>query len=200
MTEKSPTRRSFLQLTGSAAGGAWLSMHLPAIEAASLYAREAVRAGGQAFQTLEGGEAKTLAAIAARFFPTDDSPGATEAGVVYFMDRSLGSFFGWMRAPIRDALVALSERVIQDYPEAEDFADLDAAQQDELMAWLEAEQGQPFLLLQILTACGMFGEPAHGGNRNGVGWDLIGFESANAWDPPFGYYDRQYRETGETDR
>lgn len=200
MRETPTTRRDFLQLTGSALGGAWLSMHVPAIEAAGLYAREAALSGTQTFEALEAEEARVLRAIAARFFPTDDTPGADEAGVIYFMDRSLGSFFGWMRGPVREALVALSERLIQDYPEAEDFADLDAAEQDELMAWLEAEQGEPFLLLQILTACGMFGEPAHGGNRNGVGWELIGFESASAWDPPFGYYDRQYRETGEGDR
>jgi gluconate 2-dehydrogenase gamma chain len=175
MTRPATTRRDFLQLTGSAVGGAWLSMHLPAIQAAGLYAREAVLVGGQAFETLESAEARILEAIAARFFPTDGTPGATEAGVVYFMDRSMGSFFGWMLPPVREVL---------------------AAQQDELMGWLEAEQPQSFFLLQILAACGMFGDPAQGGNRDGVGWELIGFESAAAWDPPFGHYDRQYMESG----
>ena len=82
MTRPATTRRDFLQLTGSAVGGAWLSMHLPAIQAAGLYAREAVLVGGQAFETLESAEARILEAIAARFFPTDGTPGATEAGVV----------------------------------------------------------------------------------------------------------------------
>ena len=190
------SRRDFLQLTGSAVSGAWLSMHVPAIQAAGLYAREAVLAGGQAFGTLESAEARILEAIAARFFPSDGTPGATEAGVVYFMDRSMGSFFGWMLPPVREVLTSLGDQVSQSYPEARDFADLDASQQDELMEWLEAEQPQSFFLLQILTTCGMFGDPSHGGNRDGVGWGLIGFESAAAWDPPFGYYDRRYVESG----
>ena len=34
--------------------------------------------------------------------------------------------------------------------------------------------------------------PAYGGNRDGVGWKLIGFEDRHVFQPPFGYYDRDY--------
>jgi hypothetical protein len=38
----------------------------------------------------------------------------------------------------------------------------------------------------------MFSLPAYGGNRDGVGWKLIGFEDEHVFHPPFGYYDRDY--------
>jgi hypothetical protein len=39
---------------------------------------------------------------------------------------------------------------------------------------------------------GMFAMPTYGGNRNNIGWKLIGFEDAHVFYPPFGYYDRGY--------
>jgi len=36
---------------------------------------------------------------------------------------------------------------------------------------------------------GFLASPAWGGNRDKVGWKLIGFEDAGAFQPPFGYYD-----------
>jgi hypothetical protein len=48
----------------------------------------------------------------------------------------------------------------------------------------------------------MFTLPTYGGNRDGVGWKLIGFEDRHTFQPPFGYYDRDYPgfapETGTT--
>jgi hypothetical protein len=34
--------------------------------------------------------------------------------------------------------------------------------------------------------------PEYGGNREGLGWKLIGFEDRHIFEPPFGYYDRDY--------
>jgi len=38
----------------------------------------------------------------------------------------------------------------------------------------------------------MFALPQYGGNRDSVGWKLIGFEDLHVFHPPFGYYDRDY--------
>ncbi len=38
----------------------------------------------------------------------------------------------------------------------------------------------------------MFTAPTYGGNRDGLGWKLIGFEAQHVFQPPFGYYDRDY--------
>jgi hypothetical protein len=42
----------------------------------------------------------------------------------------------------------------------------------------------------------MFSNPSYGGNRDEVGWKLIGFEAPHPWQPPFGYYDADYAEKG----
>jgi hypothetical protein len=45
---------------------------------------------------------------------------------------------------------------------------------------------------------GLVSIPEHGGNRDGIGWDLLGFETAYAYQPPFGYYDRdEHRPPGQ---
>ena len=40
------------------------------------------------------------------------------------------------------------------------------------------------------TAAGMFANPEYGGNRDKIGWKLIGFDDRFFWQAPFGYYDR----------
>jgi gluconate 2-dehydrogenase gamma chain len=40
---------------------------------------------------------------------------------------------------------------------------------------------------------GFLGNPSYGGNRDRIGWKLIGFEDRMAYQPPFGYYDAQER-------
>ncbi len=57
------------------------------------------------------------------------------------------------------------------------------------------------LLTIVLTAglvvgltsslAGMFAMPSYGGNRDHVGWSLLGFPHQHAWQPPFGHYDAQ---------
>ena len=37
---------------------------------------------------------------------------------------------------------------------------------------------------------GLITNPEYGGNRDKLGWALIGFEDTYRYEPPFGYYDR----------
>lgn len=194
-----PNRRDFLQLAGSAAGGAWLALHLPAIQQAALYAHE-VAGTDQAFETLSAGEARVLRTIAARCYPTDATPGAEEAGVIYFMDRALGTFWARFHGMVQEGVTALEAKVAADHPGAEDFASLSTEEQDALLAWMETDQAAAAFLIQMLVACGMFADPGYGGNRDKVGWRIIGFDDRHVWEPPFGYYDREYAGSGEGDR
>ena len=78
------------------------------------------------------------------------------------------------------------------FPTAERFSDLSEADQD---AWLtERQQTQFFNMARILTLIGFFAMSSYGGNRDNVGWELIGFEGHVATQPPFGYYDAEYME------
>ncbi len=188
-----PTRRDFLQLAGTAAGAAWLSMYLPAIGAANLHAATAAK-GLQSFETLSADEARVLRAIAARCYPSDGTPGAEEAGVIHFMDRALGTFWTHFHEPLQGGLAALAEQT-QAVHGSSDFAALETGEQDALLTWFIAEQPYPTFIVNILCAAGMFGDPGHGGNRNKVGWSLIGFEDRHVWEPPFGYYDARFTES-----
>ena len=81
-------RRSFLTRSGAALGGSWIKMSLPAVLASAASACTA-RDEGSAFNVLSVSEAAEFSAIAAQIMPSGTSPGATEAGVIYFMDAVL---------------------------------------------------------------------------------------------------------------
>ena len=73
------------------------------------------------------------------------------------------------------------------------FSDLGEQEQD---AMLEASQNTPFFqVMRIMTFAGFFGMSQYGGNRDGVGWRLLGMDpAAHAYTSPFGYYDARYLE------
>lgn len=176
------TRRGFLQAAGSAA---WLATGWPAILAAAEQAA-AARDAGAALETLAPDEAADLAAIAAQIFPTDDLPGANEAGVVYFMDSALRTFMAAAKEPVLAGLQALNAKAAAAQPGAR-FAQLPAAEQARL---LQAQEASPFFgTVRFLTIAGMFSLPVYGGNRGYAGWKLLGFEHRHFWQPPFGAYD-----------
>jgi gluconate 2-dehydrogenase gamma chain len=139
---------------------------------------------------LSAAEAADVEAVAAQIIPTDDSPGAREAGVVYFIDRALATFFSQLAGDYRAQLAAFQSAFRAAHPSAASFAALTSAQQIE---YLKAVDETPFFnTTRLLTLLGMFSLPAYGGNRDRAGWKLIGFQDAHVFQPPFGYYDRDY--------
>ena len=77
------SRRRFLKLTSALTGASLLRIGAPTLAAITQAACKA-RDEAAAFTTLTMDEAADFAAIAARLIPTTDTPGATEAGVIYF--------------------------------------------------------------------------------------------------------------------
>lgn len=158
-------------------------------------ARAAAQAGKAAagadpdLTTLTKAQAATIDAIVSRIVPTDDSPGAHEAGAVYFIDTALGSFFASAREGFLDDLARFEHGAAEAHGKTA-FTALDAGAQD---AWLRTIQTTPFFgQLRTWTICGLLALPRYGGNRDRIGWQLAGFEDAHAFTPPFGYYDRDY--------
>jgi gluconate 2-dehydrogenase gamma chain len=145
---------------------------------------------GSKISLLSPAEAADIEAVASQIIPTDASPGAREAGVVYFIDRSLATFFSRLAGDYRAQLAAFQATFRERHPSAASFASLTSERQIEYLR--EVEQTPFFNMTRLLTLLGMFSLPAYGGNRSGVGWKLIGFEDAHAFAPPFGYYDRDY--------
>jgi gluconate 2-dehydrogenase gamma chain len=147
-------------------------------------------AGGAKMSLLSEAEAADIEAVAAHIIPTDDTPGAREAGVVYFIDRALATFLSQLASDYRAQLAQFQATFHARHPATTSFASLPAEQQIE---YLQAVDRTPFFdTTRLLTLLGMFSMPSHGGNRNGVGWKLIGFEDRHFFRPPFGYYDRGY--------
>ena len=147
-------------------------------------------AGGAKNAFLSAAEAIDVEAVTAQIVPSDDTPGAREAGVVDFIDRALATFFSQIGADYRAQLAAFQVTYRERHPAAVSFAALTSEQQIALLA--SVEQTPFFSTTRLLTLLGMFSLPEYGGNRDGVGWKLIGFEDAHVFRPPFGHYDRDY--------
>jgi gluconate 2-dehydrogenase gamma chain len=171
----------------------------------------------------------TIEAAMSRVIPTDDQPGAKEAGTVEFLDRYLsgigfvyakpdGSGFEQLDGKLAEAwqqrIDILRENYVQGIEELDrrsrarfdaDFARLTAEQQDQILAKMERPEQQTdveeaqataafapvepamqqtsaeidldfFPLLALHTRQGFYADPIYGGNKDRVGWRLIGFD------------------------
>ena len=174
----------------------------------------------------------TIEAAMARIIPTDDQPGAREAGAIDFLERYLsginyvyakpdGTGFealqgkraeAWqqriaiVRRKYVEGIGELDRRSREHFGNA--FVELTEEQQDHILAavehpaqWTEynlelaqvtsgygapvepamqqtsAETDVPFFtLLGLHTRQGFYADPIYGGNKDRVGWQLIGFE------------------------
>jgi len=186
-------RRAFLAQSGAAISGSWISMSLPAILAASQVSCKA-KEEGTAFRVFTASEANEFEAMAAQVIPSGDSPGAREAGVIYFMDTVLAEDQAGGIDRLRNGLAEL-QADIRDAYGADAFAALGNALQIQVLQRIE--ETDFFATIRYLTIAGMFSNPSYGGNRDQLGWKLIGFEGPRGWSPPFGFYDADYAEKGE---
>jgi gluconate 2-dehydrogenase gamma chain len=172
----------------------------------------------------------TIEAAMSRIIPTDDTPGAREAGTIDFLDRYLGGIDSIYAKPdgsgferltgkradawqqrldvVREkyvAGVALLDRTSRELYDG-DFVALTEEQQDAVLRKLErpdlgqeaelerarvAMYGAPvepalqqtsaeielgFVpLLALHTRQGFYADPIYGGNRDRIGWQVIGF-------------------------
>lgn len=181
------SRREFLGTLAGTAGVAWFTSQCPAIAQAAATAREV-----DSLSHLDADLAAAIDAIGDRILPSDeDAPGARAAGAIWFIDAAMGGFMGGAIGALRGAQ-ADADRLAADRFATARFADLDTSQQDELMPTIA--DAPYFGTVHLLVVAGTLTMPSQGGNRDGVGWDLIGFDHRHGWQPPFGYYDRDANE------
>lgn len=171
-----------MKSAGALGGAGWLRLSAPAIAGIAQAACTAKREEAP-FVTLGRDEAADFAAIAARIIPSTDTPGATEAGVVYFFDRAFGDEMQDDLPFARAGLAGLNDGLAQSR-----FSSLSADDQDDALRAIE--DGPFFGLVRYMTLVGFFAMSRYGGNADHVAWNLIGFEGERqAWQYPFGYYD-----------
>ena len=189
-----PSRRSVL--AGSVAGlsSIWLATHWPGILAAQEHAHAIVKSGrSTTLGFLSPEQAVEIESVAAQIIPKDDTPGAREAGTIYFIDRALTTFDQDKQAAYTQGLKDLRAKTHELFPDADKFSGLNPAQQVQVLTAMErtAFFGQ----VRVHTIVGFFANPEYGGNQEKIGWNLIGFEDKFAWEPPFGHYDREYKQS-----
>jgi gluconate 2-dehydrogenase gamma chain len=133
-------------------------------------------------------EARVVSAACERIFPADENgPGATQAGVVVYIDRQLAGPYGkdkyrYTQAPFVESIPEHGYQRKANPREAyregiqklgSDFAGLEAAEQDVRLRGMEKTHF--FQLLRTHTIEGMFCDPMHGGNAGLIGWQLVGY-------------------------
>ena len=133
-------------------------------------------------------QAADVDAIASRIIPTDDVPGAHEAGALYFIDNTLTTF-AKEQAPLFDqGLSDLAKAVKAKHGATATFASLTPVDQD---AQLKLIEKTPFFgAMRYATIAGFLAHPRYGGNKDYIGWKFIGQSTAMEQKPPFGWYDR----------
>lgn len=192
--QNSLSRRRFLQSTGSLTGATWLRLMGPAVIAIAESACSAKQEASP-FKVLGADEADDFAAIAARIIPATETPGAVEAGVVYFFDNAFAAEMSDQLERARAGLAEFNAALRGAHPDVERFSGLSENDQDAFLR--TQESGNLFSLAWAMTMFGFFAMEKYGGNKDQIGWDLIGFEGHHGpWQYPFGHYDAKVH--GET--
>jgi gluconate 2-dehydrogenase gamma chain len=156
----------------------------------TMRATAAEASGSSTLRYFTADEADTIDALVAQIIPTDETPGAREMGVVRFIDHALAGFLAPLAPTFRMRLADFDANCRAGHAGRQGFAALTVGQQ---IDWLRQVEHTPFFeSLQQLTVLGALTMPEYGGNRNGLGWQLLGFKDLHAFTPPFGYYDRDY--------
>ncbi len=150
---------------------------------------------GERLQALSLRQARLVDAIAARIFPATDTPGAVEAGAVFYIDRALAAPYAHLRSRYTRALRALDKDARRKFGAA--FVKLSSEQQDSVLGDLESgnitalpNSAEFFELLRAHVLEGVFGEPGYGGNRDMIGWKLVGFPGQQ-WGYPETYINKK---------
>jgi gluconate 2-dehydrogenase gamma chain len=209
MNSNQSARRQFLLQTGGAAAIAWADAQWPAILAAAQHAHDAAKSSARPhFEVLTAEQARNVEAIASQIIPTDDLPGAREAGVVFFIDLALKTFAKDSLPLYEKGLVEVNQLTAEKFPGVKVFADATPEQQEVIMHELDEHSkaantagsrrrgqfGSSDFMQTIWqhTVLGFLADPEAGGNRDYAGWKVIDRDPAHTFSPPFGFYDKDY--------
>jgi gluconate 2-dehydrogenase gamma chain len=195
MNTSHSSRRQFLLGSVSGVSSVWLSARWPAILNAQEQAHRAAQSSPAKFQFFSSQDAVEVDAIAAQVIPSDDAPGAHEAHVIHFIDQVLVTFERDKQPTYTAGLKNLQLSTQKLFPGADKFSTLGGAQKIQLLTTIEKTEF--FELVRLHTIMGFLSKPEYGGNYEQAGWNLIGFDDRMIHQPPFGYYDGEFRKAGQ---
>ncbi len=168
-------------------------------KASSPFAPTELPAEKGAHKTFSNAEWAVVVAAVDRILPKDQDPGAVDANVPEYIDRILQSKeLTRMREDFVGGIGAIDRRAAKRFgPDPSvpfGFAQCTDAQKDELLAEFKDYEGEKgdakwYEILLVLTMEGFLGDPSYGGNKDGVGWKLVGYDYVPkvAAPPPPGY-------------
>ena len=192
-------------------GGAVLLNLLPETLHAAHREATAAAATGQKLAAFTPEEGADIKAFAAQIFPTDETPGADEANVVYFIDHIFDKYEPQNRDDFRECLRHLNEHASEVFPGTVHFSALNREQQmkvldkfqtfaskrrSDLMGNFFGGISNPFETMRTYVIAGFLSDPDNGGNKDMIGWQLIGYDGMAMHEPPFGFYDAEYLKQG----
>ena len=181
-------RRDFVAALSGIGASAWLAAD-PRVLRPIVESLSSARSQDK-YAVLTPEQVRELDAVTSTIVPTDDTPGAKEAKVVRFIDRSLAGWAADQKGQILGALKTLGDFVAKERKGKRSFAAVPTAERTKLLERFEQAHGGEFNGIWFPTMAGMFANPSYGGNENKVGWKLVGFDDRFSWQAPFGYYDR----------
>ena len=137
--------------------------------------------GKQSYQAFTEEEAACLIALCEQIIPRDEYPGATDAGVIHFIDKQSKLRFPDERKLFKEGVASLQAWCKKNYNKP--FEDLDAATQITVMQSMEKDEIKSdlwkvspkefFNKLLDRTMQGFYGSPRHGGNKDYVSFKMM---------------------------
>lgn len=130
-------------------------------------------------------EAETVIAIAEQIIPSDIDAGATEAGVINYIDLQLAGFYRNYQETYRKGITALQKFCVEKHSNI--FEKLEWEIQTDVLKlmeknsidgdyWKKNPSSRFFQLLRDHTMQGFYGSPRHGGNKYYASYKMIGIE------------------------
>ena len=140
------------------------------------------------YRFFSAAEARLLIAICEQIIPRDDTPGATDAGVIYYIDRQLAGVFVRHQKSYRVGLESFRQTCLAGSKLP--FEQLGFDEQTKVLRlvesgkapkelWHEPSQATFFNLVLEHTRQGFYGSPRHGGNRDYVSYRMLGLAYPN---------------------
>jgi gluconate 2-dehydrogenase gamma chain len=140
-----------------------------------------VKTDGEEYLVLDSGEVTCLSALCEQIIPADEDPGATEAGVVRFIDRQLHLRFPEEKELFKGGVASLQQWCLTGYGQT--YEQLPSFRQIELLSKMEnggvpeedwtVSPGVFFRKLLSRTHQGYYGSPRHGGNRDYCSYRML---------------------------
>ncbi len=165
------SRREFMVGVGLGSG-MWLTGCVP-------------QAQRRTWRTLTESEVRLLEGITEQIIPTDQDPGAKEAGCVNFIDKQLVGFYRHYRNIYRKGLIGIDQTSLSLY--GQPFLKITWEEQTQVLKALESGQAKGsiwqdvscrefFRLVRDHTMQGFYGSPRHGGNKDYISYRMMGLD------------------------